>query len=95
MSDGYWDAEYDRAYIIIEEAEEILKSKNLTFEDIMTSGEIKDFNTAPRIKDAEVILNRAKKINQFDQVKCDWKHNASCCADTNCADDCEMVCKYK
>lgn len=76
MSDGYWDAEYDAAYFIVNEAEEILKSKNLTFEDIMTPGEIDDFNKSPRIKDAEVILNRAKvEGNMVKELKLPYKLN--------------------
>jgi len=41
------------------------------------------------------VKSNLKQLKSFDQAACDWRYNASCCADGNCADDCDMVCKYK
>lgn len=35
------------------------------------------------------------KKKPFNQSKCDWKYMAACTADVNCADDCDMECRYK
>lgn len=60
MSDGYWDAEYDAADEIIKETKLVLKSKNLTFNDIATETEIDSFDRGPRVNEAKVFLQRAK-----------------------------------
>ena len=36
-----------------------------------------------------------KEEKEFNQGECDWRYRASCCADTNCADDCNMECPYR
>lgn len=35
------------------------------------------------------------KKKPFNQSKCDWKYMAACTADVNCADGCDMECRYK
>ncbi len=35
-----------------------------------------------------------KKHNKYDEASCDWNYNASCCADTDCFDSCDMPCPY-
>ena len=32
---------------------------------------------------------------EFNKEECDWRYNASCVADANCADECDMKCPYK
>ena len=34
------------------------------------------------------------KSKTYTQSECDWKYNASCCADTDCFPNCEMPCPY-
>lgn len=36
-----------------------------------------------------------KEQREFNQKECDWRYNASCIADANCADECDMDCPYK
>lgn len=34
------------------------------------------------------------RTETYDESKCDWQYNASCCADTNCIWSCYMPCPY-
>lgn len=34
------------------------------------------------------------KSKTYKQSECNWKYNASCCADTDCFPDCKMPCPY-
>ena len=36
-----------------------------------------------------------KEQREFNQKECDWRYKASCIADANCADECDMDCPYK
>jgi len=35
-----------------------------------------------------------EELKEFNQIECDWRYLASCCADTNCAGTCDMKCPY-
>lgn len=40
-------------------------------------------------------INTDKEKQEFNQNKCDKTYHASCLADTNCKDNCDMKCKYE
>ena len=45
-------------------------------------------------------ISELKDINEkvemeFNQSACDWRYRASCASDTNCADECNMKCRYR
>lgn len=40
-------------------------------------------------------LKKPDEEEEFNQAECDWRYNAACTADANCAEDCNMKCPYK
>lgn len=74
------------------------KLKDTTAYHTMDDGARKDINEViGRIATLTNILPafHAKEELEFDQEKCDQLYKMSCAHNTNCADYCDMTCRYR
>lgn len=65
---------------------------------LFTSGKCNNVFTTTQAKELIKCIEECiseKEQEEFNQEKCDWRYNASCVADANCSDECNMKCPYK